>query len=737
MPQLVNLNNEEQAYINDDISFFNINLAREAANYFDKHGEYPYPPPVPRDENDKDFYFRFQQTAAYPEYKAYWDEEERRCREGVIIPGQLLPNGSLKDVHITGNHYSYLNYNQIIHTKTTSYSSKTSEKLHRNKPKFARKVGTINKYFPDFWDGDYHYYHALLTARNLGMNLVVDKTRQVGYSYKNACLARDEALFVPKSTTVLSAYSDLWLNQGDAIYVMTQNAFGHIDSYTDFKKNYINFSSEQIRIGYRYQGEKEVRGYDSKIFIVTFRGNPRAATGKKPQLLIVEEAGKAPDLIDFVTASNAGLREGDISTGVLVIFGTGGGKFEDFEDFERIFYQPLKYHCLPFKNIWDEAMESTTCGFFHPRYMNLKPYYDENGNSNIEQAMKVIKERRVELEADGDVELLQKNMAEEPISPRESFMASNVNIFYSKGFIEHIQRVKFDPEYNFQKNGLILDINGILQFRENKQLQPDFVHPEITKYKRSSRDDVNGCITIYEYPYKDELGTTPEHMYYLAHDPFAEDTDEEDMTVKHSLGATYVYENVNNFTNVKGDRIVAKYIGRPDQTDTYNENLFKLAKYYNASDHQLWFERNRGRDVINYGKRLQLTHMMCLETEFDNERAITGTKTPHYGINITTTRYNSGLKYLKEWLYSKRGYGEDGKMKYNYHYVFDPYLLEHLRLWNPKAQRSDAIAAMIVLMFATKHIITNFTYPQDVHKYHNNQTQGMLNPDYLLNRMGA
>src|SRR5690606_22750065 len=64
-------------------------------------------------------------TNAHPiydkeEYKAFWDEEERRRKDGLILPGKLLyENGiyKLQDVHITGEHYGYLNYGEIKRSK--------------------------------------------------------------------------------------------------------------------------------------------------------------------------------------------------------------------------------------------------------------------------------------------------------------------------------------------------------------------------------------------------------------------------------------------------------------------------------------------------------------------------------------------------------------------------------------------------------------------------------------------
>ena len=99
----------------------------------------------------------------------------------------------------------------------------------------------------------------------------------------------------------------------------------------------------------------------------------------------------------------------------MVIFGTGGGKPGHWEAFEEIFYHPLEYACLPFKNIWDDDMGHTICGFFHGRQYNLKPYYDKDGNSDTVTAMNFIKEEREVWKKSGKEDLYKKKAFENPI----------------------------------------------------------------------------------------------------------------------------------------------------------------------------------------------------------------------------------------------------------------------------------------------------------------------------------
>ena len=89
----------------DDIAFVNTSEFSKSGQHYLKYGKY---------------------TNAHPlydkrEYDAFWDEEERRCREGMTLPGKLFKNSrgeyEIQQVHITGEHYGYLNYGEIKRSK--------------------------------------------------------------------------------------------------------------------------------------------------------------------------------------------------------------------------------------------------------------------------------------------------------------------------------------------------------------------------------------------------------------------------------------------------------------------------------------------------------------------------------------------------------------------------------------------------------------------------------------------
>ena len=118
-------------------------------------------------------------------YYEYWSEQLRRCTEGYTVG----------DTRITGHHYFYLNFCRIKLTEATE----------------QRKAGLKTVSFPNFWDGDYQYFHALEKSAQEGKHLIVAKARRKGFSYKNAAIAANLFNTRRNSYTLLCAHDKKYL----------------------------------------------------------------------------------------------------------------------------------------------------------------------------------------------------------------------------------------------------------------------------------------------------------------------------------------------------------------------------------------------------------------------------------------------------------------------------------------------------------------------------------------------
>lgn len=656
--------------------WINTELFRTEAKHFLKYGRYCDDPP---------------RTPAAMEY---WDEQLRRCEEGYSVGGKK----------ITGHHYGYLNFAQIKLTEDTGL-----EDLIKSKKRIGKKITS----FPDFWDGDYEYFWVLDIARNgidkkayeaLGLeakilkldggyHLIIMKARRKGFSFKNAWVAANTYNLHRGSTTIIGAFEKKYLYPKGTM-TMAVSYLDFLNSHTDWtKRRKVVNRQDHVKASF-YQdinGQDVEVGYKSEIIGVTFKDNPDAARGKDAAWVFMEECGVFDNLKPSFRATEPSVTDGGLVTGQMVLFGTGGDMEIGTVDFENMFYNPEPWNLLPIENIWDDGAHGTSCGYFFPQIKNLKGFYDKDGNSDLQAAKEYELGIRERIKSSStDPKALDGYIVERPFSPSEGFMQTSSNIFPV-------------AELNKMRNKLIIDktlssigVSGILEqdgfqvsFRPSDTVRP------ITKYNVGKGDDTTGCVVIYQPPYKDEHNNTPDGMYFIAHDPYAMDT----TGTKLSLGATYVFKRPNKYSR-PDDMIVATYVGRPDEQDTYNSNLFKLAAYYNA---RIGFENDRG-EVVPFAKRFNLQRWLMEEPElFDKSSNFRLRKLGRkYGISISSAeRKSQGLVYLRDWLKTSRGKDEHGEQTLNLHYIFDMPTLEELLHFNPKGN-FDRVSALLVGMYYMK-----------------------------------
>ena len=525
----------------------NTTLFSKAGQHFLEHGFYCGDP---------------EGSAAYYEY---WAEELRRCTDGYTIG----------DVTITGHHYFYLNYVQI---KLTDKGNK--------------KILS----FPNFWDGDYEYFWLQEIARNGikpvdyerlnlstrvdeahmngGRHMIVGKARRKGFSYKNAALVTNTFNTERNSYTLLCAFDKKYLYPKGIMAMVTDN-MNFLNEHTGWaKRRQVVDKQNHRRASYLeyMSGQQVEKGYKSEVEAITFKDNPDAARGKDASIVIFEECGAFDNLKASYLATKPTVEDGGITTGQMILFGTGGDMAGGTIDFESMFYNPEAYNLLPITNIWDEGADHTNCGYFFPAYKNKIGHMDHDGNSDIAGARQSEEATREQIKRDAkDAGVLDKHITEYPFTPKEAFLQHTSNVFPTAALMEHRNELV--------RSGMFksLAVAGhLIEGKEGIKLRPDDRLRPVVKFPVQRGDDTTGCPVIYQSPYK-ENGEVPRDLYIIAHDPYAQDG------YGSSLGAAYVIKRVNSHSQ-PDDMIVASYVGRPDTQDEYNYNLFLLAKYYNKAE---------------------------------------------------------------------------------------------------------------------------------------------------------
>lgn len=608
-------------------------------------------------------------------------------------------------VPITGHHYGYLNFAQILLTQEDNQSAKVS----KSRLKTARKVKT----FPDFWDGDFEYFHIVDIARkgatkeyyeslglesNIldlggGLNVIIAKARRKGFSYKNGWIAANNYNTQRNMTTLIGAFEKKYLYPEGTMSMATNylNFFNEHTAWT--KRRQVVDKQDHRKASYieYVNGLAIEKGYKSQIIAVTFKDNPDAARGKDASLILLDECGAFNNLKDAYMATLPTIKDGGATTGQILMYGTGGDMEGGTIDFESMFYNPEPYELLPFENIWDENGTGTSSGFFFPDYKNKVGFMDKDGNSQIAQAKESEEAvREYKRKTAKDPASVDKYITEHAFTPREAFMQVNSNIF-PVGELNAWRNEILTHEY-YKHLGVV---GTLIETDQGIKFKPDSKLKAIQKFPHDKSMDLTGAVVQYQAPYKvgDQI---PPNLYVVVHDPYGNDS-----ANGKSLGAAYVIKRVNPYSK-PDDMIVASYVGRPGFQDDYNRKLFLLAKYYNA---KIGFENDRG-EVVPYAKRFKLLNYLMEEPEIIDLKQHLNIRRlgRKWGMSMgSKERKAQALIYLRDWLLTPRGKTEEGKQVLNLHYIYDVALLDELIKYNSKGN-FDRVSALLVGMYYLKYL---------------------------------
>lgn len=633
---------------------------RREAIYFQKHGQYDC---------------GIEDTIHYIDY---WNEQYERCINGYKVG----------DTYITGYHYFYLNFWQIMLVKKRKgYKYQIDLEGTDNR----RVQGDRIKDFPRFFELDYNFFLAVEKAERVGKHILWLKARGCGASYKAGSMLGRNFFLVPYSKNFALANNRDYLDKDG---ILTKFVLGkefvnsNIAAFakrSDFKNSTTDM---HWRASTDIPGEGE-QGFMSEVIGVSLNNDWQKARGKRGKLVLFEEFGKFPNGDKAWMANRDGSEEGDITAGFQLGFGTGGTEDADFKAMETMFYEPDAYNVLPFENVWDEGLEGTTCGLFTPAYNNIA-FVDENGNCLVDKARAHYDKSRQDAKKSPDPMALVQTIAENPYNPQEAILDTSDNKLPSAEAKSWRLKLIANGLHNIGVCGELENTGDGIKFK------PSTKHPPIHHYPHTKREDLSGCIVQYQAPARVD-GVIPDNLYIISNDPYGQD---QSVDMK-SIGATYVYMNPNNVVpgGDKGDRIVATYFGRPATQDDYNKNLYLLAQYYNA---KIGFENDRG-DVIGYGKRFNL--LEWLEEEFElayDEQIATKHRIRKFGMHMGSgkedKRKMQGLIYLNDWLLTPRGKDENGNPILNMHTIYCPVTLQEIEKFRVDGNY-DRVIALVILMY--------------------------------------
>jgi hypothetical protein len=574
-------------------------------------------------------------------YKEFWDEEERRCKEGHVVGG----------VRITGEHYAYLNFSRI---KVTVGEGKKAKKYES---------------FPRFLDMDYYYYHELERAKENKEGMIVAKSRRKGFSYKGAFNCVYEYTWYRDSVSIIAAFMGDYCEQ---TMFMALEMINFLNKNTDWAKRKLIDKRDHTKSGFKemVNNIQVESGYKSEIMTMSFKDNPFKSIGKSSSIMLFEEAGKWPGLIDAYMLSKPLFSDGDIMIGIPIIYGTGGDMEGGTQDFAEMFYNPTTYGLRSYENIWDENNVGE-CGWFVSDSWFKLPHVDVNGNSYRGIAEDALQHQRNLIKSTGTKKAYEKHITQQPITPAEAFLRAMGNMFPTVDILRTLSLLETNRalrESEYIGDLVIDEDTGKVEWVPNTKLIP------IEQFPLKGSSDAEGCVIIFEHPVED----SPYGRYIAGTDPY-----DQDHSTTDSLGSTIILDNLTN-------RIVAEYTARPATSKEYYENVRRMLVYYNA----VCLYENQMRGMFDYFEYKVQLYMLADEPELLKDVIQDSRVTRKKGCHMTPQIKHWGEELIKMWLLEP--YNAEGTL--NVHKIRSITLLKELLAYNETGNFDRVIALMMCLI---------------------------------------
>lgn len=510
----------------------NMDYFRQAALHYMKHGCYTFLKPNSNPNS---------------EYRRYWDEEIRRCREGYIREedGEWVP-GSL---------YWFLNYCPMMVNKVVPGTKK------------AIRIES----FPFVFEGIYWRFHYLEQARNNGHHAIELAKRGAGKSYslaaimsRNLILGESEEV-KKRVITVLTAYQKEYLSDSkDGTLSKFKPCINFSFSNTPFPRLLLKNSPNEMAWQMGYKDEYGVeKGSLNQVLAVSAKDDPEKLRGKRGWILF-EEMGSFRGLLSLYDITRKSVEDGDYTFSLMYLVGTAAEDESDFSSAKTLLYSPEGYNIQAIENVYDRPKQGKpTFGFFFPSYINRAGCYNKDGVSDVIKALIEILTFRYKAKYSADPKSVLRLIAEDPITPAEAIIKVKAAYFPTVALTERLTQIDSDPAaFNDVYIGnLALTKEGKVEFRISND-EP------IRKY--GVDNSTVGALEIYEMPETQKDGRAFNTRYIIGHDPV-----DNDQAESSSLSSTFVFDL---FT----DKIVAEYTGRHPFADDNFEVVRLLCLFYNA-----------------------------------------------------------------------------------------------------------------------------------------------------------
>lgn len=557
------------------------------------------------------------------EYGKWIREEKRRCWEGYVreSDGEWIP----------GPLYFYMNYCPIIQSKI------------RKGTKQADRI--ID--FPEMWEGIYWRFHYMEQARSGGLynNFMGGNhgaelaSRGKSKSYSMASILThnfvlgENATACQGITSLATAYQKEYLTKDGVLNKFVSMA-NFCAKNTQFPRRRLKNSLQDMTwvMGYKDAELDIEKGTQNSVLGVSSKDDESKLRGKRAAFIGIEEFGTFPRLIDLYNIMLPSVQEGDYVFGLMYLQGTAGDNESDFAGAQEIMYNPKGYNMYALPNVFDKNNQGKRdFVFFFPGYINRKGCYNEDGVSDVVQALIEILQNRYRVKYNSsDPNTVIKTIAEVPITPAEAIVKTGVNMFPVTDLTERLGQLDSNPrEYDNVYTGSLILKDGEVQFSPSSKTPiREFPHKD---------NKMEGSIELFQLPVIDKETKKPYNSRYIVGcDPY---DDDESNTM--SLGSVFVLD-------LWTDKIVAEYTGRPLFAEDFYEICRKLCLFYNA---RMNYENNK-KGLFGYFSKMNSTYLLTEQLEFlkDKDMVKESYGNKARGTNATAPVNAFARNLLRSWL---------------------------------------------------------------------------------------
>lgn len=559
------------------------------------------------------------------EYGKWIREERRRCWEGYVRESD--------GEWVTGYLYWFLNYSPIMLSRIIK-GTKRADRV---------------KDFPEVWEGIYWRFHYMEQARNGGLynkfmggqNCAELASRGKGKSYSLASILNHNFILGVNQETAKKGEVNSVVTAYQKEYLTKDGVLNKFVSMADFCAENTQFPRRRLKsslqdmtwvMGYKDAELGIEKGTKNQVIGVSSKDDESKTRGKRAAHILVEEFGSFPRLIDLYNVMLPSVQEGDISFGQIYMLGTAGDEESDFAGAQEIMYNPRGYNMYALPNVFDKNNQGKKdFVFFFPGYVNRKGCYNENGVSDVVQALIEILQNRYRVKYNSsDPNTVIKTIAEVPVTPAEAIVKTGVNMFPVTDLTERLGQIDSNPrEYDDVYTGSLVIKDGEVQFSPTSESPiREFPHKD---------NKMEGSIELFQLPVINKETKKPYNSRYIAGcDPY---DDDESNTM--SLGSVFVLD-------LWTDEVVAEYTGRPMFADDFYEICRKLCLFYNA---RMNYENNK-KGLFAYFSRMNCTYLLTEQLEFlkdkDMVRESYGNKARGTNASVPVNAFAKNL--LRAWL---------------------------------------------------------------------------------------